>query len=66
MKEKRLPDTPLSHPYTIQHPKTPLNTPKHSIGNVLDILGVIWECLRISEGVLEVLEGVRGARGGVW
>ena len=34
-----------------------------AFGNVLDMSGVIWECLRISEGVLGKLEGVRGAEG---
>ena len=37
-----------------------------AFGNVLDMSGVIWECLRISEGVLGKLEVVRGAERGVW
>ena len=37
-----------------------------AFGNVLDMSGVIWECLGISEGVCGKLEGLRGAGRGVW
>ena len=36
-----------------------------AFGNVLDMSGVIWECLGISEGVCGKLEGPRGAERGV-
>ena len=31
-----------------------------AFGNVLDMSGVIWECLGISEGVCGKLEGIGG------
>ena len=34
-----------------------------SLGNVLDMSGVLCQCLGISEGVLGELEGVGGLRG---
>ena len=34
-----------------------------AFGNVLDMSGVIWECLGISEGVCGKFEGVQGLRG---
>ena len=37
-----------------------------AFGNVLDMSGVIWECLGISEGVCGKLEGIREAERGVW
>ena len=37
-----------------------------AFGNVLDMSGVMWECLGISEGVCEAYGGLRGVFGSLF